>query len=450
MQSRRSPNHCVLRDAQNRQGIILGYSAAKKSRWGRSPSGYLSRVAGIDRSTQRLLRAFESLGVSTRYIERPEIFATDISRRFIAPFGERLVHLAVADFEGLRLLKGAYNIAYVNWRYDRISTSTAEGEVLWKNQQWVLSRFDELWVGCTFLQSVLIQNGLQNAQVIPAPVSTFDHTTRTATEAVIGHVRAVPLWVDLSMSQERNHEMLQGMTGSFSALSAQLVAHRDLRVYLTVVDLGDDWKNAEALILAFAHFAERFPNSLLIVKLSSSSDVPLTERIVRDLRKCISRLMGDGFVASQSILFIDGDLSEEQEAALMRSVDFCVLTSSAEGNFHSILDAMSAETVVLSPIHTAMIDCLTEENCIVCSSTPVACDGYSLTGFQTGQITRHVASIADVYAALEKSYLLSTVELELKRKNALQTAKAFELSMIAKRIDVRLDHAIGSLSRGRL
>lgn len=448
MQSQHPPNHDMQEGWQSRQDVVLAYSGAKKSGWAKSPLNSPSRATGIGLTTQRLLKGFDALGVPTCYVERPEIFATDISRRFVAPSGEHLIHLATADFEGLRLLKGAYNIAYVNWQYEAISTSTIEGEVFWRNQQWVLSRFDELWVGCTFLQDVLTQSGLPNVQVIPAPVPVLSRTTQVTVEQVIGCVGAIPLWVDFSVSQERNEEMLQGMAGSFSELSARLAGHGHFQVYLTAVDLEDNRNNAEALILAFVHFAKRFPDSLLVVKLASSSGIPFTERVVGGLRKCISRLLGDGFVASQSVLFIDDNLSEEEKAALMQSASFYVSTSSAEGNNLPILEAMAAETVLLAPMHTAMIDCLTDENCIICSSTSVACDGYSLTGFRTGMVTRHVASIANIYDALERSRVLSVAELELKRWSALQAVEAYALPKVVRKIDVRLDHAVESLKRG--
>ncbi len=409
----------------------------------------LATAAHIGRSqpAARFLDVFQFLGIRAKPISRPEIFATSVSRRFVAHPDEYIVHLAVGDFERFRVLKGAYNIAYVDWAYGAISTSIADGDSLWKNQLWVMSRFDEIWVGSSFLRDVLRKSGLRNVQLVPKPVPDIEHRARMRVEEVIGTLQAVPLWFDFSMPLEYNEGVLRKKGRPFIEFFGRQSGQEYRRVYLTIADPEDSGKNVEAAILAFVQFSQRYPGNFLIVKFPTASEMPLSERVARGLRHRINRLLGDGTVASQSVLFIDDYLGERAMMDLVGAADFYVSTSFAESLNLSVLEAMSHRTVAISPIHTGMSDYLTEENCIVCTSMPLTQDCFSITGYRAGSVVRNVVSIENAYQALEKSLALSVSDLEEIRLKAMQAAEAYTMAKVSKTVAARLDYAVGVLSR---
>lgn len=430
----------------NLNSVVVAYSNRGNPLEGKRPPRVGVPHYSLHLSALRFLSAFKSIGVRVEHIVRPEIFASDVSRKFVAPNGEDILHLAVGDFENLRLLKGAYNIAYVAWEYEAISTSMVEGDPVWKNQLWVLSRFDEIWVGCSFIKSVFEANGLQNIHVVPAPVPDYEGHARKLIEKIIGAQQTIPLSFDFSMPQSHNEARMSMLSSSFSEHYGSLSHSSKLRTYLTIVNPGDSRKNVEATILAFAQFAQRYPNNLLVVKLVSAAGEPLHEKVWRTLRHRINRLLGDGLVISKSILFVDGFLDEAELLDLVQAADFYISTSFAEGLNLPVLEAMSRSTVVISPIHTAMRDYLTAENCIECEANPILIDSYATTGYRAGMVTRNTVSIESVYRALELSRELTNSELDaIRRKAADAVRKKYDVSGVGALIMSRLQHVYSTL-----
>ena len=243
--------------------FVVAYSG-RKPVWGMAH--YSLHYAG-----QRYITAISKLGIRTVHVPRPEIYGTDISRSFIAPQNERIIHLAFGDYKDLRILKGAYNIACVAWEYESISDSMPLGGSHWMNQAWVLGLFDEIWVGSSFAKSTFQKHGVRNVQIIPPPVPDSINEKKPKIEEVIGSLLCAPCSFDFSMfdaSSAHNERYLREHTRPFSDAFYQLAGLSRPTVYLTIVSPGDQRKNVEASILAFARFAAEVPNALLVVKLT--------------------------------------------------------------------------------------------------------------------------------------------------------------------------------------
>ena len=151
-------------------------------------------------------------------------------------------------------------------------------------------------------------------------------------------------------------------------------------------------------------------------------------------------------VISKSILFVDGFLDEAELLDLVQAADFYISTSFAEGLNLPVLEAMSRSTVVISPIHTAMRDYLTAENCIECEANPILIDSYATTGYRAGMVTRNTVSIESVYRALELSRELTNSELDaIRRKAADAVRKKYDVSGVGALIMSRLQHVYSTL-----
>jgi glycosyltransferase involved in cell wall biosynthesis len=392
-------------------------------------------------SAQRFLAAFSALNVNTLRILRPEIYSSDLSRKFLADPDQHIIHLAVGDFSSLRLLKPAYNIAYVAWEYDSISCAVQDGDTLWRNQFWVLSLFDELWIGSLFGKQVLEKHGLENVHIVPAPVPDCSEEGDQKIEEIIGLLPCAPLLFDFSMPQDYNEDMVADSTEQFSSFFYRSAVRGRPTIYLTIINPADSRKNVEASILAFARFAEDRTNALLIVKLVGPPDIPLHQKLWRTVRLQVSRLIGDGILKSDAVLFVDGFLEETKLMQAVAAADFYISTSAAEGLNLPVLEAMSRGTIVISPIHTAMADYLTPENCIPSACRAVEVDGEMVTGYPIGPVTRHEASISDVYQALVRSASISPGDLEKKREQArVAVLGKYDVTGVAGTIRTRLQN----------
>jgi glycosyltransferase involved in cell wall biosynthesis len=393
-------------------------------------------------SVQRFMAALALAKIKTVYVARPEIYGTDISRSFLAKPSERIVHIAIGDYASLRILKGAYNIAYVAWEYEAISVASTAGPSLWKNQHWVLSRFDEIWVGAEFVKTTFERYGLKNVHVVPIPIPMPGNEPRPTIEEIVGLVPAVPLYLDFS-SQDHAEQQLSALTDQLGSFLYSPARREKQQTFLTVINPGDARKNSEASILGFAQFARDNPDALLIVKLVSSGDIPLSQRIWRTFRIQIHRLVGDGIINSDNIIFIDEFLDETKLIKLMKSVDFYLSTSFAEGLNLPVLEAMVNDTIVISPIHTAMADYLTTENCVVCHASPLIVDGERMTGYPIGRVTCYEASPADIAASLWTAFALSAEERDYIRKRAKDAVMGrYDVESVARLIVERIEAVV--------
>jgi glycosyltransferase involved in cell wall biosynthesis len=420
--------------------LVLAYSCRHHLSTGPTPAVGAPHFS-LSLSAQRLVAACERLGVRTIAVPRPEIFGSDISRRFLAPDGERIVHLAVGDYRTLRILKGAYNIAWVAWEYEAISTEPPEGRPSWENQLWVLSLFDEVWVGARFVRQVFEKHGLRNVYVVPAPVPDYNPLTSTKPriEQIIGKIRCAPLLFDFT----RWHCGPRSIAENMMPFARFMEGYDRPKVYLTIVNPGDGRKNVEASILGFLDFAEDAPRSLLLVKLVTGDDKPLQHVLWETLLLRLQRLVRRGIVRSDSVVFVPGFLDEEKMMQLIGAADFYLSTSFAEGQNLPVLEAMSRGTVVIAPIHTAMADYLNGDNCVPCDSHRVMADGETLTGYAIGSVSRYEVSRAHVAAALAAASSLPKEELARRRRSAASTvAGAYDLDGVAARIASRFEEAL--------
>ncbi len=251
------------------------------------------------------------------------------------------------------------------------------------------------------------------------------------------------------MPQAYNEDVLEEFTDQFSYFFYRCAVGRRPTIYLTIINPADSRKNVEASIIAFARFAEDCPGKVLIVKLVGSPDIPLHQKLWRTVRLRLSRLIGDGILKSDAVLFVDGFLEENKLLEVVAAADFYISTSFAEGLNLPVLEAMSRGTIVISPIHTAMVDYLTPENCIPCAFRAIEVDGETATGYPVGPVTRYEASTKDVYQALAKSASISAGELQRKREQArAAVAGKYDVTGVARQISIRLQDIMAGRAVG--
>jgi len=153
-------------------------------------------------------------------------------------------------------------------------------------------------------------------------------------------------------------------------------------------------------------------------KLVASPTIALQEKLWQTLRLRLERLIGEGILRSNSILFVDGFLEEHVLMRLIASSDFYISTSFAEGFNMPVVEAMTRGSIVISPMHTAMVDYLTPDNCIPCNFHLVEVDGEEVTGYPIGRVNRCVASVDDIVEALRRSATMTPDQLDRKRELA--------------------------------
>lgn len=412
----------ISHNATNLTNLIVAYSCRSDRSLDRQDRKVGEPHFSLFLSAQRFLESLDLLSIKTIPIIRPEIYSHEISRNFIARPENQLIHLAFGDYATLRPLKLAYNIAYVAWEYDAISVNVDDDARIWHNQKWVLGLFDEIWVGASFVKDAFERAGLQNVKVVPAPVPNA--RAMSCDIHSIGRdildLNAASLFFDFS-AMDRTIAWTDKGTTSFGGYLRRFAVNKRPTIYLTIINPGDPRKNAEASILGFSQFATSHQDALLVVKLVSDGEKRLSDRLWSTLRLQLNRLIDDGIVKSDNVVFVEGFLTESALMRLVSAADFYISTSFAEGLNLPILEAMSNGTIVISPIHTAMVDYLVPENCVPCEFERITRDGEAICGYPVGPVERYEVTVQNVVDALMNSRLLSDDELQEKRDRALKT-----------------------------
>ena len=421
---------------------VLAYSCRQQLTKRSEETAVGAQHSSLSLAGERYLAACARLGVRTVLVRRPEIYGSDVSRQFLAAENEPLIHLATGDYASLRVLKSAYNIACVAWEYDAISTTTFDRESPWKNQRWTLGLFDEVWVGASFVKQAFERQGLPNVHVVPPPVPEcpeFDQKIKPRIEEVIARSPCAPLLFDFT-NWDQSRRFLTENTVEFVRFFGSVAATGRPKVYLTIINPGDHRKNIEATMLGFLRFVQVHPNSLLVIKLVAERERTLTDVVWNTLRVQLERLFQRSLLRNDAVVFVHDFLEEKRLLQLMRSADFYLSTSFAEGANMPVLEAMACGTSVISPIHTAMADYLSDDNCIPCRSRQVAVDGETVTGYRIGTVSRYEVTSQDVADALAESAALPLGELDRRRRNALATVTGkYDIGGVARSIESRFE-----------
>jgi glycosyltransferase involved in cell wall biosynthesis len=358
---------------------------------------------------QKFVKLFKDGGLKSQEVIMPEIYAN--AAHLSVPEGGRLpVHIAFKPFEEFRLLKGAANIAYVAWEFDKLPSFEGmpfdhpRRDNILNDYVHVLSLASEIWVGCEYTKAVFASQGLNRVEVIPAPIGVErgeDDAETMSAARKIGCLeftrKAIADCIDSTETPWLDSSTL------FRADDCRAAGGR---VFVSVFNPGDPRKNVAALFLGFQEYLRRSKrNDLLIVKLVlDGSPESLRNALSKQLPKYFDYAgVPMNFIDCSNILLVPERLSTEAMGILYRAADFYVCTSAAEGQGLPVQEAMAEGLVPISSAETAMADYIKPNHAIVMQTKPApiplqVSNAYALWGLSWRLVDHH-----EVAAALQRA-----------------------------------------------
>ncbi len=354
----------------------------------------------------KFLRVFAERGTPLTKLQMPEYYNTASS--LLDGTGETadcLLHLIFRSSEQIRLFKPGYNICCFAWEFEVLKDHTGPGEHPFLNQARMLSICDEIWVPCNYTSEVLARHGIGNVQVIPAPISlpVAPRLERYDALATVGHLGVMPLITNFLLSRQDNARACAARAQAMiDWLAPRLVAVRDPLVYLAVLNPEDFRKNLDALLRGFHHFQQAHEGVCLIVKVLTAADRYTLDQVISDVIP--NKLASGSVFHTESIVFLNRYLTEEEMSALYCISDFYICSSVAEGQNLPLLEAMAHGTVPVSTANTAMADYITVDNAFQIAERMVPNTSEHMAGTIAGKpFNVHTSSSRDVFAALMAS-----------------------------------------------
>lgn len=359
--------------------------------------------------------------------------------------GRPAVHLIFKPFQEFRLLNRAFNVAHLAWEFASLPTRAD-----WKpgdprrrdpfaDYVQMLKIPDRLWVGSRFAQEVFGRYGINNVDVIPAPIAVAHRDLsdlRRARELAAAIARR-----ELNQFHGiRLNRALQPGTDptQLAEYSVKLgsIVRGNTTVFLSVASPGDLRKNLPALIDGFA-IAKKDENARLVLKLVIDNEVVKIQDVIgRLLPQRYRELEKDfGHVVDDHIYLVHDYLPQEALRALYLCADFYLCCSFAEGQNLPLQEAMAEGVIPVAPAHTAMADYLDEVNAVLVRSreaeAPFAFESaYGLQNLSVATITAE-----DVAEAVEQAMMLDQQTIWAKRSAAQETIRnGYAESVVAQKM----------------
>lgn len=360
--------------------------------------------------------------VKTQLLRMPHMYDSPIAAR---DFKEQHppVHAIFRPFDQVRLLKPGYNIGVIVWEFDELSGGADLSDRYdthpFHNQVRMLASLDEVWTASTYAKKVFKDVGIENTYVIPAPIAA-PCKPRTDTKSLrsLTFISSSTLNMSHLRSPESNLLANKNTTRPLYQQPA-LQGLASKKVYLSILNPGDERKNLNAMLKAFGGFSKKNADAILIIKCSIDNIRTTLEIVQRDTIR--AKLRDTVSLASPNIILVSSALNEEQLAELYAIADFYLCTSRCEGQNLPLLEAMASGVVPVSTNNTAMADYIDERNAFVIESRKVLVDNQNATAHRDRPLHWYEANEYDTLRALKASATADDATLTAKSQAAVRT-----------------------------
>ena len=391
------------------------------------------RIGASDYSYGFAMRGFAEaltqIGLPCTEIRQPEGIA-DIRLRSTAACN---IHLGFYPPEGLRLLKGAYNIACVAWEFDRLRLPA---EVVdphaFADQARMLALPDALWVPSRHGAAAIARSVATPIHTVPSPVAASlrdgaragppQPDRQRALAATLDAVSWQPLAI-LPRLQAAMNRTADLHRHGLSHILATLPGDAPPAIFLTVLNVHDYRKQIRPMLLGFAEFGQSHPNALLLVKSSTPArgEQPIASLLLAEQIFDVGSRSRP--IVNDRIWITDDVLTREELGRLYDIAGFYLCTAHAEGQNLPLLEAMGRGVVPVSVDHTAMADYIRPDNAIPIRSVRRPFDmrlsrRYGLYGLETNFV-----ETADVRAALAAAVAQSPADYAARALAAHATVR---------------------------
>jgi glycosyltransferase involved in cell wall biosynthesis len=369
---------------------------------------------------QKFVELLSKMGHAPERIDLPPFYGPCSLAALARPAGGLTIHLIFRSTENIRTIAGCYNIACFAWEFDVLKTDTLPFEHPFANQKRMLDACEEVWAPSTYSAKVLRMHGVANVRRVPAPQDPQRGIATPADKSrCLRAVRALAA-AHLKISNMIRFDSRSAVT-SLTASSAINEAMEANQLFLTIFNPHDKRKNLQELLLGFMTVLVQYPHAALLVKLVIPERAQVNNVLVSDIAPRFERPIS---IESDRILFVCDYLAQEQLSALYDIADFYVCASVAEGQNLPLIEAMAHGLVPVSTVNTAMLDYLSDQNCIEIRTR-------KFSGFErrtAADVTQRPYAVefcsqTDIGRALLRACSLSATEVQGLQRNAQQTVR---------------------------
>lgn len=369
-------------------------------------------------AADHFIAMFEQESIAPRLVVSPHMYDSEVSMSYLMKGRAGVpVHMIFRPFSDVRLLKPAYNIGVIVWEFDSLNGCDGLNDLPdthpFHNQIRMLKILDEVWTASSYAKNVYERYGVKNVKLIPAPIK-LRYTGRRARKNLnlLSFVNSST--VDMSHQRSPHSNYLLNARNTKALSQQEILKDRGSRkVYISILNPGDERKNISVLLKAFAGFHKKNPDAILIVKCSIDNIATTLEVVQRDTIR--HKLQDTVSVSSPGIILISASLNQDELNEFFDIADFYVCTSRCEGQNLPLLEAMASGVVPISVSNTAMSDYIEEENSFLINSEKSPVSNGNATAHFGEKMHWFEASERDVLAALVASYDSSEEILEKKR-----------------------------------
>ncbi len=327
-------------------------------------------------------------------------------------------HVSFSPPDFLRLVPDTSNILAFAWEFDRLPELSLEqraaGEMSYRG--W-LELAHGIWTPSRYACQILQSEGIGEVQCVPAPIDTDFWSSDDEGVGSIGDEDHALLGVLCQRLQIRGGPFILEPEECQIPLTSILRERNPRLTFLYVANPNDCRKNLENTIQAFQAFHEQFPDSLLILKLTTQQSYREVRQV--SFRRDMSQTMK---FDSRGIYCVTESLSLRAFKKLMQACDNYLSPSRAEGQNLPLLEAMSLQRLVLSPDHTAMSDYIDRGNAIVLESRLAEVDQRTHHSSQFWGLKWYEVDSRAIYDGLLTAARLDDMKLNALTSNASATA----------------------------
>lgn len=370
------------------------------------------------------LQAFEQSNVTPTGLNHPEYIA-DGSRHFNIP---TCIHLRFSPPTDPRMVKGAANILVFAWEFDELPRARHWPHPF-ADRQAMLSRYDEIWMPSRHGRDIIRNLTSSDVRYVPSPVlpgtgARFWSRGQFERDAV----RVDPLptmeFVPLAVFPRCQMQMIAWATRQAKSLGNILAGvGKQSKVFLTIANPHDQRKNMRPLIEAFASYAKRDPNAILLIKTSAHDHTTYNvNNLIFSHQLARKEEVLEAFV-SDKIWICNENLDDNDLDELYGLADFYICTPYAEGQNLPLLEAMLRGCIPIAPRHTAMLDYIRDDNAIVIKSRRQRPSDHLRSIYDLVDCEIDNIETADVTTALDAAHALSQEDAARLRAAAIRTVE---------------------------
>lgn len=438
-------------------------------------------TGGIDRGAAHASLGFAAArferlayyaGIETKLINMPDIYRSSIALQYLNTEKKNVntaitklvgnyscniekkytstIHLTVAHWTQCRLLLCAdCNIAHISWEQSCLPVSEY-APYFGANMIDTLHKFDRIWACADFITKGLKEYGIKNTITFPTPICDSSEEIDTINNLESDIINCeTPIFspffcheIGTKLTEASKELIYDNRANLLNIIHRKKTFSKEkIQLFITQGGSGDERKGTLSVMIGFSLFAASYPGeSYLIVKTSPRSP----DLYFKELEPHYWNYFRWGWWGSKNIFIIPSHLSLDSLYELYNISDYYICCPVAEGQNVPLQEAIQHGCYPITPLHTAMLEYLTEDTICKIETQNQPVDGIKYCGFPLQHYYGNTVDYMDIADACQRA-----IDTPIKRKKekiyTLQTEflKRYTFNSLSKILKNELDNIHG-------